>query len=68
MNADYYLAIAEHCRRTKESAQDEFTRYFLERMEHSYRILASSKAVLDRCETTQGALDDWRDKQGPKKI
>lgn len=40
---DYYLARAEHYRRAKETAGDHFTRYFLERMEHSYRVLAASE-------------------------
>lgn len=64
--ADYYLAMAKHCRRARASTQDEFTRYYLERMEHSDRVLASSKAVVDRSERTQQALEEWRDKQGPE--
>ncbi|WP_128089415.1 hypothetical protein [Bradyrhizobium viridifuturi] len=52
MSSEDYLERAEHYRRAKESAVDDFTRYYLERMERSYRVLADSHAVLDRSKKT----------------
>ncbi|MCC8960501.1 hypothetical protein H8B02_46010 [Bradyrhizobium sp. Pear77] len=57
MSAEEYLEMADNYRRAKEAAPDDFTRYFLERMERGYRVLATSKAVLDRPQNVQGPID-----------
>jgi hypothetical protein len=46
MDTSDYLERAKHFRRAKEAAQDDFTRHYLEQMERSYRVLASSEAAL----------------------
>ncbi|MHC2257146.1 hypothetical protein ACVILK_006838 [Bradyrhizobium embrapense] len=61
MSADDYLMRAEHYRRAKETADDTFTRYFLERMEHSYRVLAASVATLAASHNVEEKLNNRRD-------
>lgn len=58
MSADEYLERAEHYRRAKETADDTFTRHFLERMEHSYRVLAASEATLAASHNVKEKLND----------
>ncbi|MBR0799838.1 hypothetical protein JQ615_31165 [Bradyrhizobium jicamae] len=64
MSAEDYLQMAEHCRLAKEKATDDFIRYYLERMEHSYRVLASSEAVLTESKQAQAEMGEDRDKKG----
>lgn len=57
----YYLARAEQCRHAKEAAGDPFTRYFLERMEHSYRVLAASETALAASQRVEDELSNPHD-------
>ncbi|MGY4160216.1 MULTISPECIES: hypothetical protein [unclassified Bradyrhizobium] len=61
MSADDYLERAEQYRRARETADDTFTRYFLERMEHGYRILAASEAALAASQKAEEKLNNRRD-------
>ncbi|MHC2335349.1 hypothetical protein [Bradyrhizobium sp. USDA 4454] len=61
MSAGDYLVRAEHYRRAKETADDTFTRYFLERMEHSYRVLAASEAALAASQEVEEKLNNRHD-------
>ncbi|MTV16705.1 MULTISPECIES: hypothetical protein [Bradyrhizobium] len=61
---DYYLARAEHYRHAKETAADQFTRYFLERMEHSYRVLAASETALAVSQNAEEETENPRDQPG----
>ncbi len=61
MSADDYLVRAGHYRRAKETADDTFTRYFLERMEHGYRVLAASEAAIAASQEVEKKLNNRRD-------
>ncbi|WP_456784854.1 hypothetical protein [Bradyrhizobium sp. USDA 4516] len=66
MSAEDYLEMAEHYRRAKDAAEDDFTRYYLEQMEKSYRVLAASEAVLVTSEKTLGSLKSPNDPSDPQ--
>jgi hypothetical protein len=58
MSPEQYLELAEQYRRVLETATDPFTRYHLEAMERSYRVLAESERAVERSRRIVDALDD----------
>jgi hypothetical protein len=53
MTPEEYRDRAEHFRRAKETAKDNFTRLHLATMKQSYRTLADSEEVLRTCRTPE---------------
>jgi hypothetical protein len=47
-SARRYRALAEHYRLASRATKNKLARHQLEALEHSYRVLAQSAAVLER--------------------
>jgi hypothetical protein len=58
MSPEQYLELAEQYRRVLETATDPFTRYHLEAMERSYRVLADSERAIQRSRRIVDALGE----------
>jgi hypothetical protein len=57
MSPEEYLELAEQYRKVRETATDPFTRYHLEALERSYRVLADSERAVQRSRRIVDALD-----------
>ncbi|MET4481213.1 hypothetical protein [Bradyrhizobium sp. F1.13.3] len=58
MSPEECLALAERYRKLLDTATDPFTRYHLEAMERSYRVLADSERAVRRSRRIVDALDE----------
>ncbi|MGR4931887.1 hypothetical protein ACIPUD_34500 [Bradyrhizobium sp. CAR08] len=58
MSPEEYLELAEQYRKVLATSTDPFTRYHLEAMERSYRVLADSERAVQRSRRIVDALDE----------